>query len=490
MGVTARFCFHNVGSALLAVVLFSALGANATTTVTAVGGASNAVLPGSTDPTTGTPTTTTSIYGGVAGSGRISGSPQTTTDTCAGATPALRFRPCNSAAINGETILTITVTSTKGGYPVLFPPSTSTSGTLQITPITQPALIVANGSGSVSYRWGAICAALSQPSSDCSFTAGTESSTPSGTYSISVLASPGDTAAVSGEAASIQFTLATISPNNADGISSTTGVLSTGDTGLNEFEVGNGDSKVILKSLNGTGIPSGSHLTFQYVRLLSVSAPTEAAAEAAFSTITSSSDKHDLLISTSTDNNLSLSPARVTGFTNDTFYAFKVGLVDLAGNVGYFTDDSADKNCTFLGGSPATNCHVGHPGEVVGVLSKDLTCFVATAAFGSQMAPQVQTFREFRNRFLLNADWGRQFVRFYYAHSPKYAHIIAESGTLRAIARGFLWPLLVFAWLSLHAGLWPAILISLFTLATLAAVWLKLVAGNRAEKLRPEAERA
>ena len=89
---------------------------------------------------------------------------------------------------------------------------------------------------------------------------------------------------------------------------------------------------------------------------------------------------------------------------------------------------------------------------MVGVLSKNLSCFIATAAYGSQMAPEVDTFRAFRNQFLLTNKWGTKFVRFYYHYSPKYANIIAHSETLRSLARLFLWPLLGYAWLALHIG--------------------------------------
>jgi hypothetical protein len=74
-------------------------------------------------------------------------------------------------------------------------------------------------------------------------------------------------------------------------------------------------------------------------------------------------------------------------------------------------------------------------------------CFIATAAFGSPLAPQVQLFRDFRNQHLLPYTIGRTFVHLYYRLSPPLADIIAGSDTLRAIVRVSLLPII--AWTTL-----------------------------------------
>lgn len=68
-------------------------------------------------------------------------------------------------------------------------------------------------------------------------------------------------------------------------------------------------------------------------------------------------------------------------------------------------------------------------------------CFIATAAYGSYMEPQVMVLREFRDRFLLNNYAGRMFVRFYYAYSPPLADFIAGRDALRMLVRWALSPL-------------------------------------------------
>lgn len=80
-------------------------------------------------------------------------------------------------------------------------------------------------------------------------------------------------------------------------------------------------------------------------------------------------------------------------------------------------------------------------------------CFIATAAFGSELAEKVVLLKEFRDRFLMTNAPGKSFVRMYYHYSPPVAEFIARHDFLRAVVRALLYPLIGVAYLLLHASL-------------------------------------
>jgi hypothetical protein len=149
------------------------------------------------------------------------------------------------------------------------------------------------------------------------------------------------------------------------------------------------------------------------------------------------------------------------GLENDKTYVFVMASIDKGGNVTSFSDPTP--------GNPWSlntyGKHYATPGEVVGLLDGK-KCFIATAAFGSEMAPQVEMLRKFRNLYLLKSEWGKSFVRFYYSVSPKLAEGISESPVLKLVVRTFLWPLVWFANLSINYGiLLSLLLVSILSVA-------------------------
>jgi uncharacterized repeat protein (TIGR02543 family) len=62
-------------------------------------------------------------------------------------------------------------------------------------------------------------------------------------------------------------------------------------------------------------------------------------------------------------------------------------------------------------------------------------CFIATAAYGSPTAEQIDVLREFRDVVLLESTAGSQFVALYYKLSPPVADFISGSSLLRTLVR-------------------------------------------------------
>jgi hypothetical protein len=67
-------------------------------------------------------------------------------------------------------------------------------------------------------------------------------------------------------------------------------------------------------------------------------------------------------------------------------------------------------------------------------------CFIATAAYGTPLASEIQILREFRDEYLLTNPLGQAFVNLYYKVSPPIAEFITEHPSLKPIVRTGLVP--------------------------------------------------
>lgn len=65
-------------------------------------------------------------------------------------------------------------------------------------------------------------------------------------------------------------------------------------------------------------------------------------------------------------------------------------------------------------------------------------CFVATAAYGDRMAPDVVSLRHFRDHHLIKTKAGRAFVRTYWIVGPKMAQRVSSEGQTGRVLRGVL----------------------------------------------------
>lgn len=219
-----------------------------------------------------------------------------------------------------------------------------------------------------------------------------------------------------------------------------------------------GDEKVYTDELTTiSSYPTSPNSDLDYSGLIFFYAPVTGSRTAALTAMTNASNNFFIPVNT-TSSPPTISDNRVLDLQNEQDYCFVMGNQDVAGNIFYFTNP-ADFNEEELCDTPS---------KVVGLLD-DKSCFIATAAFGSQMAPEVDTFRHFRNEFLLTNLWGRTFVKAYYKYSPPFANFISRNEILRSSARVALWPLLAFAKTSLRFGVWltfSALLIGSFLLVS------------------------
>lgn len=78
----------------------------------------------------------------------------------------------------------------------------------------------------------------------------------------------------------------------------------------------------------------------------------------------------------------------------------------------------------------------GHKWKIAG----GTACFIATAAYGTPFAYEINVLREWRDESLLKNPLGHVFVNFYYHISPPIAKLIEKSEFSKKLVRAFLTP--------------------------------------------------
>jgi uncharacterized repeat protein (TIGR02543 family) len=100
-------------------------------------------------------------------------------------------------------------------------------------------------------------------------------------------------------------------------------------------------------------------------------------------------------------------------------------------------------------------------------------CFIATAAYGTPMAKEIEILREFRDEYLLTNPVGQALVDFYYKVSPPLAEFIIEHPPLKPVVRAGLLPAVAMSTVAVNTT--PAdkmAIVGLLALVSVAlAVW-------------------
>lgn len=179
-------------------------------------------------------------------------------------------------------------------------------------------------------------------------------------------------------------------------------------------------------------------------------------------------------------------PGIVSGLENNKVYFFRPALIDQARNIAFlagpdvsaFDSDCAAGNMLAAATTDDFVCDlIAEPLAVYGLLTEDLNCFISTAAFGSSMASEVQTFRNFRNRFMIDNQFGIWLRNNYYKYGPQAAQYIHSHPWMKPIARAALYPPLLFSKLSLKFGVQKAVVFSLISLLFICFSFVFLLGG-------------
>jgi len=110
-------------------------------------------------------------------------------------------------------------------------------------------------------------------------------------------------------------------------------------------------------------------------------------------------------------------------------------------------------------------------------------CFIATAAYGTPMAGEIQVLREFRDKYLLTNPSGQAVVGLYYRISPPLARLITEHPSLKPITRVGLVPAVAMSAIAVNTTpAEKAAILGLLVLVSAAlAIWAKRRRGGGPE---------
>lgn len=375
------------------------------------------------------------IFGGFNGACPVgTGLATSTCNTCSLFTDIITARTCNTRAIHSDLRLAIS-------FKVDTVPASSTflarfngsNLTFTSEPTTGP---VANQTLTVFIDWDEFCLKGQNPSAVCS-----DATSITNTLEIGVSNGTSTTEFSSKVNIKVSVVGAPLAGNYASDLN-TDPACGPGE-GFCKYTIFPGDGKVFIENLQKAATGPGGNSAVNWSALRVYYAPTtnNPMTTADFDNISPGSTPfQDFSIKDKTAVDSDLVGSTIEGLVNGTEYYFVAATVDEAGNVQYFA------NPTKLAANP--DLYVATPENVIGLLQGE-QCFIATAAFGSNQAWQVELLRNFRDQVLLKFAAGKAFVEFYYRHSPPLANQIASRPWAKQIVRASLWPVTIAASLML-----------------------------------------
>jgi len=115
-------------------------------------------------------------------------------------------------------------------------------------------------------------------------------------------------------------------------------------------------------------------------------------------------------------------------------------------------------------------------------------CFVATAAYGSPLHPYIDILRDFRDRYLMTNELGREFVDLYYKYSPYVAERIANYKILKVVVRIQLSPLVALSYSMVYFG--PIMTTFVFVLIFMLPIFLIPYSRRKFRRTKTKAPKA
>ena len=107
-------------------------------------------------------------------------------------------------------------------------------------------------------------------------------------------------------------------------------------------------------------------------------------------------------------------------------------------------------------------------------------CFIATAAYGTPMAEEIEILRQFRDEYLLTSPVGKALVEFYYRVSPPIAEFITEHPSLKPVVRVGLAPAVAMSTVAVNTS--PAEKTAIVGLLALVSVAVAIWATRRRDR--------